>query len=392
MDELVRRYLLLALRLGRHVPSFLLAYVGPPGLREALDGEDPTPARELHDESMRLAELVVGALGPDATRAGWLRAQLQAMGALARTIDGEEIGYLDLVEELYDVRLEREPLDTFVAAHRMLDAALPAGPGLRERLAAHEAATALASLDGLAAVRRLADLLRRRTAQDLWLPDGESVEFIESSIEFAYLGGFRSVVGAALDRPMSLRRVVELAAGQTYPGRHAERAVKEAVLMREHGFDEAAVTCRFTPEAVISGGIAAVGREVVLTDQELAVELGRIGRAAGVRIDADRELAVARAREHLAPALANAAIGLHHEGAPVREVRDELGEVALLDSAALDVEMRRLAHPLSRADPVTRFAGARLVREWLQVQGQTHGLSRLLAEQLTPGRLRSEAA
>jgi hypothetical protein len=37
--------------------------------------------------------------------------------------------------------------------------------------------------------------------------------------------------------------------------------------------------------------------------------------------------------------------------------------------------------------PLAASAGARLVREWLEVHGTTRGLTRLLSEPLTPARL-----
>lgn len=54
MDEIALRYLLLGLRLGRHLPRLIGSYHGPAELSEAVDSEPLTPAAELHDEAMLL--------------------------------------------------------------------------------------------------------------------------------------------------------------------------------------------------------------------------------------------------------------------------------------------------------------------------------------------------
>jgi hypothetical protein len=386
MEELAQRYLLLVLRLGRHRPDLIASYVGPPELREAVDGEEPTLLVELHDEALTLGEL----LGdfPASPRTRWLAGQLRALAAVARTLAGEEIGYLDLVEELYGVPISAEPEDTFHAAHSMLAVALPPGGSLRERLAAYRDDTRLGGSAAAVALQRLLDVFRQRTIEDVWLPPGEGIELdftaeVDGPARGIFLGHGRSrleVGGAGL----TLGEMVSVAGGLGYPGHHAERATKEAMLARRRGWDEATVTCRYTPEQLISDGIAAVGREVVLTDQELAVELGRVGRQAGVKTDPQRELAVARALEHLAPAEANAAMLLHHEGVPEQEARAYLAQTALLDEESVGRSMARICDPLARSTPITAFGGLRLLREWLQVTGQTVGLARLLSEPLTP--------
>jgi hypothetical protein len=52
--------------------------------------------------------------------------------------------------------------------------------------------------------------------------------------------------------------------------------------------------------------------------------------------------------------------------------------------------MSQLATLRGAARPFRSLAGPRVVAEWLETQGQAHGLARLLAEQLSPGQLRVE--
>lgn len=397
MDDVALRYLLLGLRLGRHVPGFVASYSGPDELSEAVDGEPLTPPAELHNEAMQLAGIAAELPRETAVqrrRASWLAAQVGAMGALARRVGGEEIGYVDLVEELYDIELQLEPDATFETARRMLDSALPGGEPLRQRLAAHEATALLPPQRVLGMAAELSARLRMRTRAQLWLPERESLRFeaaheVPWTLDARYLGGGSSVIRINLDRPISLAALVEIAAHEGYPGHHAEASVRDEVLVSA-GCAELALVATLSPQALISEGMAVVAREVILTDQEHALELRRITRSLDQRLDVEVELMVQRARRLLSPALGNAAVALQRDGEPLRQVRSYLAEVALVGDDRLDEAISRLADPILGTEPFTHIEGRRLVSEWLEVHGQTHGYARLMAEQQTPATLRSE--
>jgi hypothetical protein len=125
-------------------------------------------------------------------------------------------------------------------------------------------------------------------------------------------------------------------------------------------------------------------------DRELLVELEKLARSFGRRPDLEAQVMVLRARRLMVPAVGNAAVVLHRDGEPIEQVRAYLAEVALLADERLGETMSRLADPILRAEPFARIEGRRLVSEWLEEHGQNHGFARLLAEQLTPGVLRSE--
>lgn len=398
MDEIGRRYLLLALRLGRHLPDLISSYIGPAELAEAVAGEATAPAEELHLEALALqAEATerIGGSEADDRRRAWLVEQLAALAASARLVAGEEIGFVDLVEELYGIAAEPEPEASFDSARRHLAEILPPGASLAARLADHERSVSLPPEAALRAVRRMSNALRQRTIRDVWLPDGESVDFVArlDGDSATYLGGLRSRITVDAGRPLTLDRLVHLAAHEAYPGHHAERATKEALLIRERGLGEAMVSCRSTPAEAISEGIAELGRGLVLSDQELSGVLRHLVRDLGVVLpDAaiEREVMVARARTQLRRASANAALMAWHDGVPQSEVRSWLAEAALLGDRELDADMEQLRTQRGSASAFRSLAGPRVVAEWLEVQGQTRGLARLLAEQLTPGQLRAE--
>lgn len=398
MDEIGRRYLLLVLRLGRLLPDLIDSYLGPAELAEAVAGEAPTPPEELHLEALALAAEAAERIGgseADDRRRAWLVDQLSALAASARLVAGEEIGFVDLVEELYGIPAEAEPQATFDSARRHLAEILPPGGSLVTRIADHDRATSLPAEVALRAVWRMTSALRQRTIRDVWLPEGESVEVVarHERDSAAYLGGLRSRVVVDARPPLTIQRLLHLAGHEAYPGHHAERATREALLIRERALGEAMVTCRLTPAEGISEAVAELGRGLVLDDQELGGVLRHLLHDLGLRIPdeaVDRELVVSRARAQLGRASANAALMAWHEGVPTTEVRSWLAETALIGGEALEAEMRKLATERGAARPFRRLVGPRIVAEWLEAQGGAHGLTRLLSEQLTPRQLRSE--
>jgi hypothetical protein len=401
MDELALRYLLLALRIGRLIEGFVDGYCGPSQLREAVAGEDPAPPEELHGEAIALQELSAELTDGTrllAQRRLWLQGQLVAMSALCRHLAGEEIAFVELVDALCETRAEPIPEDDFSTARRMLDDLLPPGPSLRDRLEAHDRAIRVPADRKRAAIVAMADVLRARTLQDLWLPPGEEIEWreVRDRPYGAYavsLGDLRTRITINLDSPIGIGVVVSLAAHEAYPGHHTERVTKEAILVGEAGIGEAQVNCLFTPELALSEGLAEQAREVVLSEEEMGFEMRRLARRLDLPIEAasiEREVRVTRAREVLRSATVTAALKLLHDGEPEGAVREWLGDTALMSRERIDHQLLALRDPLRATVPFAYRLGPTLIREWLEVQGQSRGFSRLLSEELSPRQLRAE--
>lgn len=397
MDELARRYLLLGLRLDRISPGLIDSYVGPPELQEIALGEPVPFAAELHDEAMTLAEMAVALPGADAAtarRRAWFSGQLRAFSALARRAGGEEIAYLDLVEELTGVKVGTVPDPELLAVHERLEAVLPGQGSLQERIGRLQAAIRVPPARVMEALRGSADRFREATRRDFDLPEDEAIEWVEArdrpwAAYAGYLGGRRTRILLNLDLPMDVAAVAHLASHEAYPGHHAEHIVKDATLIHGAALGEATLWAYGTPEVVLCEGQADVAREVVMSDRELEAELRRIGRS--VRVDGDwaAVVVVRSAVADLYRAQGNAGIMLHRDGRPVDEVRTYLADVGLVPADRLDHAMRVLSDPVGgMAFPYTE--GARLIRPWLELNGQTAGFWRLLSEQLSPAVLQAD--
>jgi hypothetical protein len=207
-----------------------------------------------------------------------------------------------------------------------------------------------------------------------------------------FLGNGRTRIEVNVDLPADVGLIAFWAAHEAYPGHHAEHVTKEQTLATDASLGEATMQTMNTPEAVLSEGQADVGLEVVMTDAELADELRRIGEMAGVRADWAAAVAVRRGLNALQGAMGNAGILLYHEGRSELEVRDYLAEVGVRSPDRVDHAIRVLRDPVNRTYSFTYSEGVRLIRPWLEIEGQTLGFQRLLAEELSPAVLLRDLA
>jgi hypothetical protein len=386
--DVVRSYLELCLRLGRHVDGLVDAYFGPAELAEQVEAEELREASTLASDASSLND-ALGDAGLEEQRTRWLRAQLVGLETVARKLDGEQFDFEDEVERCYGIRPRRVPEEQFEAAHVKLDAALP-GPGtLAERYQAWREGDGLQGEKLAGVVESLADDFRARTGTLVGLPPGESVEFDYVSDEpwaafNYYLGGLRSRIALNTDTSMSPVFITELVAHEAYPGHHTERVWKEQVLIRGHGQDEESVLMIGTPQSLIAEGIASLAIEMLLGDDEQDVTAAHVA-GTGVPYDPEISRAVQRARLPLVDVPVNAALLLHSDGAAPEDAQDYLMRWGLSSEKRARQGARFMTDPLWRSYVSTYVDGEHVCREW--VAGDPARFKRLLTEQLTPADL-----
>jgi hypothetical protein len=377
--DVVERYLLLGLRLGRHVDGFVDAYYGPAGLAEQVDSEAVVPPAALAKDAAELAQALAF---DDEHRNVWLRAQLRGCEATARRLAGEPIDWAAEVELCYGVRPEPVPEGRLERAHAELDATLPGEGDLRDRYQAWVERQELPSEKLLPAFRLFERELRSRTDELVGLPHVE-VELVRNEPWGAfnyYLGRRRSRIAVNTDLPVYSFAVPGLAAHEIYPGHHTEHVWKEALLVDGKGRLEETIFLTGTPQSLVSEGIAMLGPELVLGDDAdaLAADLYRT-----LDVEYEREIAAAvRAfRDALEGLSVNAAHLLYLEGRPQSEVQSYVERWSLVtpERAAKSVEF--LMHPTWRAYVSCYSAGHDLCRDF--VGGDVSRFRTLLTEPIT---------
>ena len=378
--EVAARYIELGLRLGRHIDGLVDAYYGPPELAQQVEAEEVEAPAKLARDAAELRE---------ATDDSWLDAQLVGLETVARKLAGEEIPFEDEVERCYGVRPQRTPEDVFEAAHRELDELLPGTGSLGERYRAWREGNVVPA-DRLADVfAALVGDLRARTEKAFGLPPDESVEleYVTNEPWAAfnyYLGALRSRIEINTDVAMTPDFVAELAAHEAYPGHHTEHVTKEQTLVRDQRRLEESIFLIGTPQALISEGIAGLGPEILLGDDEERLTARHVVPL-GIEYDHELSKVVKEARRPFELASGNVALMLHSDGASPEEGRDYLMRWSLSSERRAEQQISFITDPTWRAYVSTYTNGYRLCRDF--VGGDPQRFKRLLTEQLTPADL-----
>jgi hypothetical protein len=296
------RYVMLGLRLGKHIDGLVDGYFGPPELQATVDAEQLEAPEALVEESRALlAE--VDSSDYDGQRARWLSAQLEGLGCAAELVAGAELSWPDAVRRCYGVDVEVTPEERFEAAHERLDEALPGNGDLAARLQSWEQTQYVRADQVLPAFEALAADFRERTRRLVELPaderiDAETVTDQPWSAYNWYLGDAKSRIQINTDLPVRSYVIPVLAAHEGYPGHHTEQACKEARLVRELDRLEASILLIHTPECLVSEGIAQIAIEQVL-GEDWAEGAAEILRPLDVPFDTEVVRAVDAAQQDL---------------------------------------------------------------------------------------------
>jgi len=380
MDATVERYLLLGLRLGRHVDGLVDAYYGPPELAAQVGAEDlVAPSRLVADADVLLAEL----------EDGWLGDQARGLRTYAGVLAGEGVSYSAEVEGCYGVRPALGDEAVYAAAHERLDALLPDGESLLDRYTRWRESEAVPDERIVPLVGEVVALFRDRVASIVELPDGEGLqlESVRDEPWWAfnyYEGNLRSRVVVNVDTLTTTDDVTELAAHEVYPGHHTERAVKEQLLVRGRGLLAEAIQLVPTPQSLVAEGIAETGPALVLDDGTRAA-LSELFEREGLPWDPRRGWEIREARTPLRAVGLDAALLLHEEGASEDEARAYVERWALSTPGQAAQTVRFATDPTWRAYPVTYSAGRRLCGAY--VAGDPARFRRLLTEEVRVGEL-----
>lgn len=394
--DIVTRYLLLGLRLGRLLDGMVDAYYGPRELFERVENEPaPDPARLLVEARGLLADLDAGDGGLDARRRAWIRGQVLGLLVSARRFAGETIDFVEEVEHCYGVRPTRVPEDELAAAHQRLGAVLPGSGPLAERYIAWREAQVVA-VDRLpAAIASLAEDFRERTGSMFGLPEGEHVDWDLVSNEpwsgfNYYAGGLRSRVVINTDLPVLSPTLGHLVAHEAYPGHHTEHSRKEAGLVRARGHQEETIFLVGTPQCLLAEGLADLGIEVIVPSGRHELLASHL-RPLGIRYDAEVAAEVEEVSEVLGNAVrGNIAFLLHADGASADEAIAYGERWGLMSRRRAEKAVQFQTDPTWRAYIFCYVDGLRLCREY--VGGDPSRFERLITEPLLPSDLEAAAA
>jgi len=389
---MVRRYLELGLRLGRHIDGYVDAYYGPPEIADRVAAEPLIdPLALVADAGQLIVDLDGGLEAGDlgATRRAWLRGQVIGVHTSARKLAGDAISYADEVEQCYGVRPTMRAEETFENAHRRLDEVLPGSGDLGDRFISWRESQAIPPEKLQSVIDSFAEDFRERTSRLFGLPDGERIEWeLASNKPWSgfnyYLGELQSRVAINIDLPVLSPSIAQLVAHEAYPGHHTEHTHKEVGLVRRIGHLEETIFLVGTPQCLIAEGLADLGLEVIAGERPEELVASHL-RPLGVRYDAEVVAAVAVAAQALNNVRGNVAFLLHERGVAVEDAIAYGQRWGLMSRDRSTKMLEFLTDPTWRAYISCYLEGLPLCRTF--VAGDPTRFSRLLDEQLLPSDL-----
>jgi hypothetical protein len=292
LDPIAQRYMTLVLALGEHDPNYVDAYYGPDSLRATVRA-DLLSISEIRTA----AESLIYILGDTVPayedslldlRHGYLRAQLVAMSARARMVDGERLPFDEEARLLYDATPPRYADAHFDSLLMRLDRMLPGRGSLARRYERFRARVSIPDARVDTVFKTAIAACRSRTMARVPLPDNErfDLEYVTGTPWNAYnwyQGDLRSVIQVNLDFPIAIDRAVDLACHEGYPGHHVYNALLEEKLVRGRGWTEFSVYPLFSPQSLIAEGSANYGIEMAFPAAErLAFERDSLFPLAGL--------------------------------------------------------------------------------------------------------------
>jgi hypothetical protein len=394
---IVRDYLLLGLRFNRVEDGYVDSFTGDPELRRIVaDEPSPEPADLARQADRLLAELNTGT-ELEQSRAEYVGAHLRALACAGRKFSGQDVGFVDEVEEYFDVRIAKGDPEQYRQAHVKLDEALGGSGSLAERMTAYRAGEEVPPDRLEESIHAFSSALRDRVRAEYPLPDTETITYEVvtdkpwSGFNY-YLGNYASTVAVNADLKQQMSNLPRLVAHESYPGHHTEHCRKEAGLVAGKGQDEQTIFLVNTPSCLMAEGLADLALYAAI-GPNWGAWAGEIYADLGLGFDGERAQAVSEAAANLADVRQDAALMLHDEHRDVDDVVEFLKRWLLVNDERARQMLRFLSSPLWRAYTSTYVEGYRLLRDWLEARPSevslTERFGRLLDEPLIPSTLRT---
>jgi len=275
-------FLLLALRIDKHIKGYVDFYFGPKNLRQIVNNEAITsPKKLLLDAKTLLKQL--GSQGYDKERERYLEKMLIAMRTSIEILNGIEIPIKEQFLKLYDVVLrpvKESELDTLKEEFNVVYGGLGS---LEKRMNDLRLRRTVPEGEVFKLFKKALNITRKRT-NELFvnlLPENEHInlELVKNNEEVKwayynwYLGNFCSLIEVYPNFNMYWSAFLSGAAHEGYPGHHTEFVVKEWRLYRELNQFEHSILLLHSPKLIISEGIANLAIKLLFSNRE-EVEIG----------------------------------------------------------------------------------------------------------------------
>ena len=279
-------FLLLALRIGKHIQGYVDFYYGPEKLQQLVDCESlRAPNRLLNDSNNLLKQF--GSQGFDKDRIRYIEKLLIAMKTSIEILKGSKITVKDQISRFYDVTLQPINDSKLYALKEEFHDAYGRSGSLEERMKELRIRRKVVKSDVFDLFKNALKIVKNRTYElaPYFLPKDETIiidlvgKKKENEIKWSYynwyLGNYTSRIEVNPSYDIYWSSLLSAAAHEGYPGHHTEFFLKEKYLFHELTQFEHSILFLNSPKLIISEGIASMAVNVLFTyrDQaEISVE------------------------------------------------------------------------------------------------------------------------
>jgi hypothetical protein len=276
LDSIAEAYVKLVLKVGLYDPIYVDSYYGPDDWRPS--DKRPAPVAYPLDQLARETDTLIARLKrltettPNRIRHNFLLSQLIAVRGTLDKLSGRKMTFDEESRALFDAVAPSVVVNTD-SLMKQLDGLLPGTGSVRERLDSLRARLVVPSLRVDTVFRTAMNEVRKRSLDFLDLPADESItlEYVTNQPWSAfnrYQGEGHSLISVNIDIPFYVYDAVGFASHEGYPGHHVQGIVGEERFVKDSGWVEFSVFALYSPQAIITEGMADYASEALFTPSE----------------------------------------------------------------------------------------------------------------------------
>lgn len=293
----IKEYILLALRIDelfrKSGDFFIDSYSRPVDLSEIVEKERCKSISDLMRDTSKLIQ-TLPQQNFEKQRWEFLKKQVRAMEMALRILNREKVSFDEQVKSCLDIELKWVPEEYFEQGIELYNQGLPGKGDIFNRFDSWNNRNICSSQnrnERRLIINSAIDEVRRRTKKIIDLPEDEEIKLeMVSGKNFGasttYLGKYSSLVQINEDIPLNVFYLLPIISHELYPGHHTEFCMKDIEYIHNLNYPEHQIYITFSPQLVISEGLAEMAFDIIFTPEEAAKWMvENVYNRLGIKID-----------------------------------------------------------------------------------------------------------
>ncbi|MFW9878972.1 MAG: hypothetical protein ACFFG0_38325 [Candidatus Thorarchaeota archaeon] len=275
LDNFAKGYILLGLRIDKHIDGYVEHYYGPTELKDLIEAEGKVSPKKLMQDCKNLIDQLKNQ-GFEEKRQTFFEKTLIAIQMILRILDGEKIPYLKQVEKLFDFKPLLYEDDFFYDLTSQAEEIYKGDGTLSERIKSYAQRRLIPPKKVISFMSKAINITKKRTKKLFpnLLPSNENVLLNEVKDESWamynwYLGNYTSRIDINISTTHYWTSILNLACHEGYPGHHMESSVRDQLLYSKKGYFETSILMIYTPEMVIHEGMGELAEIILFNPYEI---------------------------------------------------------------------------------------------------------------------------